>query len=244
MPHQVINIPFGDQLIGQGYNSNTGEAIGTALDVGMIKEDPTVDGGKAVTTFELVATQDSLLETLGISASVDLRIGLFSGGAKMSFAEDHAVNSFSTYVVGRSSIQNAVRHGIGFRLTAPAQALVDAGRMPEFKQAFGDRFVRSFLTGGEFCVVARITSVSEEHQVHWLLRCTARTMVLPLAVIFPRLSIKPSARRTAEQMCPLRCFNPGQRVSAGLYRAERRRRHRSLKEIAGFYQRTRHRRSD
>jgi hypothetical protein len=36
--------------------------------------------------------------------------------------------------------------------------------MDEFKTAFGDMFVRSFNTGGEFDVVARITSVDEQHQ--------------------------------------------------------------------------------
>jgi hypothetical protein len=74
------------------------------------------------------------------------------------------VNSSSTYVAGRSFIQNAIRHGKGFRLTPDAQALVSAGRPDEFKKAFGDRFVRALFTGGEFCVIARITSISEKHQ--------------------------------------------------------------------------------
>ena len=118
----------------------------------------------ASTMFESVETQDSLKESLGISASVDVRIGLFSGGAKMSFAEQHAINSSSSYIAGRSFVQNAIRHGRGFRLTKEAQALVTAGNMDDFKKAFGDRFVRSLATGGEFCVVARITSSSAEHQ--------------------------------------------------------------------------------
>ena len=50
------------------------------------------------------------------------------------------------------------------RLPPAAQALITAGSLKEFKTAFGDMFVRSLKTGGEFYVVARITSVSEEHQ--------------------------------------------------------------------------------
>lgn len=161
---QITRIPFSGQLIGQGYNFNTGDSVGTALEVDVVFEDGSTDAQSAFTAFELVTTQDSLTQSLGISASVDGRVGLFSGGAKMSFAEDHAVNSFSSYIAGRSFIQNAIRHGKGFRLTPDAEALLKSGDTERFKKAFGDRFVRSLNTGGEFCVIARITSVSEEHQ--------------------------------------------------------------------------------
>jgi hypothetical protein len=46
-----------------------------------------------------------------------------------------------------------------------AQALLDALRFDEFKQAFGDSFVRGLQTGGEFYSVIRITSVSSAKQV-------------------------------------------------------------------------------
>lgn len=160
---QIMLIPFDGQEIGQGYNSATRESLGTALSVDNIGEGP-VDGQTSATSFVMVTTQESLLESLGVSASADVRIGLFSGDAKMSFAESHSVNSFSSFVAGRSFITNAMKHGHGFKLTPEAEKLVVAGRMDEFKTAFGDMFVRSLKTGGEFIVVARITSVSEEHQ--------------------------------------------------------------------------------
>jgi hypothetical protein len=161
---QVIMIPFSGQLIGQGYNSETGESVGTALEVDSVFEDGVTDAQTGTTQFESVETQDSLKECLGISANVDVRVGLFAGGAKMSFSEQHSVNSSSSYVVGRSFIQNAIRHGKGFRLTPEAQKLIDADDMDGFRKAFGDRFVRSLTTGGEVCVVARITSSSDTHQ--------------------------------------------------------------------------------
>jgi hypothetical protein len=104
------------------------------------------------------------MESLGISSSLDVRYGLFSGGAKFDFAESNAVNSFSSFIAGRSVVHNAIRHGHGFRLNEDAGPLVTAQRMDEFKTAFGDMFARSLMTGGEFDVVARITSVDEEHQ--------------------------------------------------------------------------------
>jgi hypothetical protein len=161
---QILVVPFNGQEIGQGYNSETRESIGTALSISQVSEDAAADGQEVTTTFESVTSQENLMESLGISASADVRYGLFSGGAKFDFAQSHAVNSYSSFIAGRCVVHNAIRHGHDFRLTADAAALVTAERMDEFKTAFGDMFVRSLKTGGEFDVVARITSVSEEHQ--------------------------------------------------------------------------------
>jgi hypothetical protein len=61
------------------------------------------------------------------------------------------------------SKRSAARHG--FKLTDDAQTVLNKPNgMEEFKMAFGDMFVRSLKTGGEFLVVARITSISEDHQ--------------------------------------------------------------------------------
>ena len=161
---QVITIPYDGQEVGQGYNSETHETVGTALSVANISEDPSVDGQQVTTLFQSVTSQENLMESLGISASLDVRYGLFAGGAKMDFAQSHAVNSYSSFVAGRCVVNNAIRHGHGFSLSETATALVTTQRTDEFKTAFGDMFVRSLKTGGEFDVVARITSVSEEHQ--------------------------------------------------------------------------------
>jgi hypothetical protein len=164
MARQVITLPFAGQLIGQGYNSQTSENVGTALDVDAVFEDSSTDAQSADYAFKFVADQDSLQESLGISASADARVGLFSGGAKMKFTNENSVNSFSTYIAGRSFIQNALRHGRGFRLTDAAARVLRTGGTDAFKRAFGDKFARTFATGGEFCVIARVTSISEEHQ--------------------------------------------------------------------------------
>jgi hypothetical protein len=130
-----------------------------------ISGDPFADGMVVTTSFQIITDQDSLMEALGVSASVDARYMLFSADAKVSFAESHAVNSFSSFIAGRCLVQNAQRHGHGFKVTDDAKALLDKPNgMDEFKTAFGDMFVRALNTGGEFLVVARITSISEDHQ--------------------------------------------------------------------------------
>ena len=159
---QIIRTPFDDHEIGQGFNIDSRERVGTALSVASISEDPHVDGQVVRTSFQSVTTQESLMEALGISASVDARYGLFSGDAKLNFAQSHAVNSFSSFVAGRCEVHNATRHGHGFAVAEDAKPLL--GDPKQFKASFGDMFVRSLKSGGEFYVVARVTSASEEHQ--------------------------------------------------------------------------------
>jgi hypothetical protein len=90
---------------------------------------------------------------------------LFSADAKLAFSDDHAVNSYSSYIVGRSLVINAERRGHDFKLSSDAEPILHMPNgMVEFNTAFGDMFVRSLSTGGEFLIVARITSISEEHQ--------------------------------------------------------------------------------
>jgi hypothetical protein len=161
---QILRVPFSDQQIGQGFNFETRENVGTALRVGSIGEDAVANGQIVRASFNSVTTQESLMESLGLSASADVRYGLFAADAKVSFAQSHAVNSFSSFIAGRCEVQNATRHGNDFTLSPTAAAMVTAGNTRGFKAAFGDMFVRSLKTGGEFCVVARITSTSEEHQ--------------------------------------------------------------------------------
>jgi hypothetical protein len=162
---QVMTIPFDNQEIGQGYNSQTRENVGTALTFTGPSEDQVAPGQQATTTFEIVSDQESLVHSLNVSGDVSAHYMLFSADAKLAFSDDHAVNSYSSYIVGRSIAINAERRGHDFKLTSDAEPILHMpDGMKEFNTAFGDMFVRSLSTGGEFLIVARITSTSEEHQ--------------------------------------------------------------------------------
>ncbi len=54
--------------------------------------------------------------------------------------------------------------GSVFRPTEAASRLLAAADTDGFKRAFGDRFVQSLRTGGEFYALVRITSSKTEHQ--------------------------------------------------------------------------------
>lgn len=162
-PQRVV-VPFSGHVIGEGFNSETVQRVGTALNVGAVGEDPVAPGQTAVFKFQMVTSQASLEKALNIGAELDARYGLFSAGGKFSFAEDSAINSSSTYIIASCVVTNALRSGSGFTPNPSAQPLVAAGDTDGFKRAFGDRFTQALHTGGEFFALVRVTSSNVSHQ--------------------------------------------------------------------------------
>jgi hypothetical protein len=161
---QRIVVPFDGHVISQGFNSDTGERVGTGLVASTVGDDPLTGGQIGDFRFRMLTSQASLEKALNISAEIEARYALFSGGAKFDFAESSALNTASTYVLASCTVQNALRFGSGFAPTDPADRLIAAGDIDGFKRAFGDRFTQGLRTGGEFYAVVRITSSSTQHQ--------------------------------------------------------------------------------
>lgn len=161
---QRIVVPFDGHVIGEGFNSDTVERVGTGLTVPTVGDDPLASGQTAVFRFRMLTSQASLEKALNIGAEVEARYALFSGGAKFSFAENSAVNTASTYIVASCVVTNALRFGSGFTPTESAAGLIAAGDVDGFKTAFGDRFTQALHTGGEFHALVRVTSSSVQHQ--------------------------------------------------------------------------------
>lgn len=161
---QRIVVPFTGQVIGEGFNSDTAERVGTGLSVGRVGEDPVAPGQSAVFKFHMLTSQASLEKALNIGAEIEARYALFSAGGKFSFAESSAVNSTSTYIVASCVVANALRFGVDFRPNASAAPLIAAGQFDEFKTAFGDRFTQALHTGGELHALVRVTSSDVRHQ--------------------------------------------------------------------------------
>jgi hypothetical protein len=161
---QRIVVPFNGHVIGEGFNSDTVERVGVALDVAKLGEDSQAPGQSAVFKFDMVTSQSSFEKALNIGAELEARYALFSGGGTFGFAESSAVNTTSTYVVASCVVLNALRFGTHFTPNQTAQRLIDAGNKPDFKRAFGDRYTQALHTGGEFHALVRVTSSDTEHQ--------------------------------------------------------------------------------
>jgi hypothetical protein len=147
-----------------GFNSESGLAVGTALQGFTIVEDPNASGQEVSASIHIVNSHEELMENMGMSFEAQGRYGFFSASAKAQFSESSNFNSTSTFLIARCLVENPLRRGTGFQVTEAAQDLLDSLRFDDFRTAFGDSFVRGLQTGGEFYAVIRITSVTSSTQ--------------------------------------------------------------------------------
>lgn len=152
---QVRVLAYNGEDIGMGFNSDSGLAIGTALD---FDEPVRQSGQEAKATAEIITTHEALMESLGVSAEAEGRYGFASAGLKVDFSKNTSYNSVSTFVVAKMVVNNQVVRGRNFRIKEDARRLLTADS-DAFSTAYGDSFVRGQFRGGEFFAVLRITSL-------------------------------------------------------------------------------------
>ena len=153
---QVRVLAYNGEDIGMGFNSDSGLAIGTALD---FDEPSRLSGQEAKATAEIITTHESLMESLGVSAEAQGRYGFASASLKVDFSKSTSYNSVSTFVVAKMVVNNQVVRGRNFRIKQDAKDLLTASQFDAFSRAYGDSFVRGQFRGGEFFAVLRITSL-------------------------------------------------------------------------------------
>ncbi|MFI5825483.1 LGFP repeat-containing protein [Streptomyces rishiriensis] len=111
-----------------------------------------VGGQTTSADFRIITTQQQLVEALEVSVSASVRYGLASGDARMQFAEQHAVNDASVYLVMHARAENAPRHMTGARLKPEAETIYRND--PEaFRRSFGDSYIDEIYTGGALTVL-------------------------------------------------------------------------------------------
>jgi hypothetical protein len=152
---QIRRIAFDQQELGMGFNSDTGQVVGTALDF----DAPTPQGAQeASSSASIVTTHDAVMNALNMSFEAEGRYALSSASLKAEFSRSTTYNSVSTFVVARMVVQNQIARGRNFRVKPEAAELLETNQHDTFQAAFGDSFVRGRLSGGEFYAVIRITS--------------------------------------------------------------------------------------
>lgn len=164
---------FNNEEIGMGFNSQTGELIGTALEVAEISENKVAPGQQVFSEITIINTHEELMEKLGMSFEAQGRYGFFQASAKADFSSSSSFNSQSTFLVARCLVTNSFIRGRNFRVKPEAEALLKTNRFEEFKTAYGDSFVRGLQVGGELYIVIRITSVSITKQKELAAECHA-----------------------------------------------------------------------
>jgi len=157
---QIRVLNYNGEEIGMGFNSDTGLAIGTALDFD--PPDPNTSQ-EATSDVQIVTSHESLMESINMSASAEGRYGFSQVSGKVKWSNDTGYNTTSTFVVARMVIQNLVNRGRNFRIKPAVEPLLSSNQ-DAFGEAFGDCFVRALFKGGEFYCVLRITSVDTTTQ--------------------------------------------------------------------------------
>jgi hypothetical protein len=135
---------------GVGADSLLDEARGEALDFERVTD---AGGGQESTAYmKLITTQQSLVEALDVSVSASVRYGLASVDARMKFAEEHAVNDSSVYLLLHASTTNSPKTMASPKLKPEAVATYN--RDPEeFRRVYGDSFVDVVYDGGDLNVL-------------------------------------------------------------------------------------------
>jgi hypothetical protein len=164
---QIRLVTFNDEEIGMGFNSQSGDAVGTPF-VGDCKPvQSLISSGQVVdASIQILTSQEELMNSMNMTFEAQGRYGSFSGSAKAKFSETTKYNSSSTFLVARCVVKNPITRGREFVLREDVAILLKSSppRNDDFYAAFGDSFVRGLQTGGEFYAVIRITSKSSSTQ--------------------------------------------------------------------------------
>ena len=83
-------IPFNGHVIGEGFNSETGERVSPGLDVREVGSDPIAGGQRADFSFHMLTSQRSFEKALNFGAELDARYAFASGGATLT--EPHSTS--------------------------------------------------------------------------------------------------------------------------------------------------------
>jgi len=149
---------------GTGVYSIDGSVRGDAVRV-TEPEEVTGAGGQKVKFFlEQVETTEALSKSLGASADVSARYGLFSASASFDFAQSISMNQYSIFLLLSVSVTNSFRQMRDVLLTDDAVRLWAGGNAADFNRRYGDGFVNGIATGGMYHAVLQIETVDEREK--------------------------------------------------------------------------------
>lgn len=144
----TINIGEGMRF-GMGVDQSSGLVRGQAIIFDSIDRET---GGQVAPEAEvlMIESQESLREELNISVNGSFQLAFeASADLKTQFAQKHAVNDSSVYMLFKIVVRNPPAFMVNPRLADQAAAIYQ--RNPEdFRQLFGDVYTDTIIGGGEF----------------------------------------------------------------------------------------------
>jgi N-acetylneuraminic acid mutarotase len=158
-----ITVPYRDGYdYGVGVDTPSSDVRNVAV-TGNKSEIP--DAGGSIVTFDMreVSTVSELNDVMGISASANGGVGLFSASARFNFSKNRQVNDSSVFLIVTVQVTDPFRQIKAPGISDTATTLLTNGQTQKFQDEFGDMFVRGLVTGGMFFGVIEVqTHESDE----------------------------------------------------------------------------------
>jgi hypothetical protein len=156
------SIPYHDGMkVRLGYDQLTGDISPSEAVTGSLSTVPTAMGNRV--TFECITADDSesLHKALDVSVEAQGAYMGFSANAKVDYASECDSSSFSSYVIVKCTVENAMQTLDNPQFVDDAKELILNANSERFRQRFGDYFISGIKTGGQYYGIYQIISTSE-----------------------------------------------------------------------------------
>lgn len=147
-----VEIPVEHAQLGKGCNTFSGDVRGNALMADEALIDPGVKQGQEKLFYlNLVKNKHELNKEMEVSASASYS-GLFSASAKSKFVSDQKLNSESVYLIVKVLVTNSRREFKEYKSSEGFAKFIakDPINWKQFLAKYGDQFIYSIVSGGEF----------------------------------------------------------------------------------------------
>ena len=151
-------------ILGRGINSITLDELASGIDTISAFTPPGTGGQIATFEFREIEDISRLRETMNISASASFAGGLGSGSAKASYLHSVSFSTYAIYTYIRVKVTNQTVVIKDYKLTDEAIDYLKNYGEDSFFENFGDEFVATTTSGGEFLAILQINTETLEEK--------------------------------------------------------------------------------
>lgn len=210
-------VPFKDGMKpGLGFNRLTGDILPSPAVHGKTSSLQGAGGQQVTIDCSVIQDVKTLHKALGINVDAGGAYMGFSGSSKTDYANSFDFSSFSTYVVVKASVQNAVETFDDPAFSEEANQLLINNNPDRFRQRFGDSFITGIKKGGEYFAIFQVTG-SNESEKETVSEAVQLAFGNPLAGASLNTTIKTEMARSSSHLAiNLHVFRQGTIATADL----------------------------
>ena len=150
--------------VGKGYNLLTGDGLPSPAVTGTLTPVHMSGGQQVISQMKRIEDLETLHNSLNVSVDAGGSYMGFSASAKVDFVSESNFTRYSTYLLVKVSVANAVLTFDDPVLTPDAEELVSTGNSARFRERFGDCFFSGIVRGGEYFAIVEISGSDEKER--------------------------------------------------------------------------------